>query len=53
MGSGAYFMVCDNGLINVLKMMVDHCEETKSLSMLRFYLEYSLIIGFGQFVISV
>lgn len=46
-------MILDDGLVNILKMVVDHAEEAESLRVLWFYLKHSAIINFGLFVISI
>lgn len=45
-------MILNNGLIGILKMVVDHAEEAESLGVLWFYLKNSAIICFGLLVIS-
>lgn len=45
-------MIFNNGLIGILKMVIDHAKETESLRVLWFYLKHSGVIGFGLFVIS-
>ena len=45
-------MVLNNSPIGILKMMVNHAEETEPLRVLWLYFEYPTIIGFGPFVIS-